>query len=297
MNRIHRMRSLNCFCCKAVTNCIDIIQLLRDSLYSRHTLERATKMVLLQTTPRILTSISQLTPEDCSSLTSTGACLPATCDSPVEHSTIIAISRILNKRKDKSSVSVNTLLRGAHVYSPPPPPKPEPSPEYVALMARLRREQEQREYANLVSKREGADVAEDDGKDDISPSLVLNIFLSVVLCAAAVFQMTRWWSNDGVRVLVSLGTAIVVGVAEVGVYMAYLRKVGMSKSKERRKVERKTVIGEYTGELVSADAQGRPVSIDAAAVLEKEEIWGRGINGGMRRRIREKWDKEQKSTT
>jgi TMEM199 family protein len=163
-------------------------------------------------------------------------------------------------------------------------------------MERLRREQEQREYAHLVSNREPADFAADDEKDDISPSLVLNILLSVVLCAAAVFHLTRWWSSDGIRVLLSLGTGIVVGVAEVGVYMAYLRKVRMSKTKERNKLERKSLIGEYKGELQSTDAHGRPVSIDAAAIIEKEEIWGRGINGGMRRRVREKWGKEQKKS-
>jgi len=119
----------------------------------------------------------------------------------------------------------------------------------------------------------------------------------VVLCAAAVFVLTRWWSSDGVRVLLSLGTGIVVGIAEVGVYMAYLRKVGMSKDKERSKLERKTGIGEYRGELDSMDAHGRPVSIDAAAIVEKDEIWGRGVNGGMRRRVREKWDKEQMKAT
>jgi hypothetical protein len=160
-------------------------------------------------------------------------------------------------------------------------------------MDRLRKEQEQREYAGLVSKREAAGLAVNDEKDDISPSLVLNILLSIVLCAVAVFHLTRWWSNDGVRVLLSLGTGIVVGVAEVVVYMAYLKKVAVSKQKERRKPERKTVIGEYRGEQELTDAHGRAVSIDAATMMEKEEIWGRGINGGMRRRVRENWEKEQ----
>lgn len=163
-------------------------------------------------------------------------------------------------------------------------------------MERLRREQEQREYATLVSKRAGDDVGDEQGQDDISPSLVLNILLSVVFCAVAVFQLTRWWPNDGVRVLVSLGTGIVVGIAEVGVYAAYLRKVGMSKEKERNKRERKIMIGEYTGQQESPDALGRLVTIDATAMMEKEEIWGRGVNGGMRRRVREKWDKEQEKT-
>ena len=249
-------------------------------------------MVLLQTTPRILASISALSSEDRSSLINAGT-LPDTCDRPIEHKTLVALSRLLPGPRVQSNSTLNTLLRGTGVYVPPPPPKPEPSPKYVALMERLRRQEEQREYARLVSRREPIEDALDEEKDDISPSLVLNILLSVVFCAVAVFQLTRWWSSDGVRVLVSLGTGIVVGIAEVGVYMAYLRKVGMSRNKERKKIERKTVIGEYKGELQSTDAHGQPVSIDAAGVIQKEEIWGRGVNGGMRRRVREKWEKEQ----
>ncbi|KAJ9611230.1 hypothetical protein H2200_004413 [Cladophialophora chaetospira] len=254
-------------------------------------------MVLLQTTDRILSAIGTLSPDERSSLAPSDTSLPTTCDQPIEHKTLIALSRLLPRTQAQTLSPLNVLLRGAHVYIPPPPPKPQPSPEYVALMERLRREQEQREYRSLVSKRESADLASDDDQDDISPSLVLNILLSIVLCAMAVFQLTRWWSNDGVRVLLSLGTGIVVGVAEVVVYMAYLRKVGTSKQKERSRVEKKVVIGEYKGEQEITDAQGRPVSIDAATAMEKEEIWGRGINGGMRRRVREKWEREQEKAS
>ena len=248
-------------------------------------------MVLLTTTPRLLSSISSLSPTDRSSLTNPDKALPTTCDQPIEHRTIITLSRLL--AKNNGAPCLNLLLRGTRVYIAPPPPKPQASPEYVALMEKLRREQEQREYASLVSKREITNLDVSDETDDISPSLVLNILLSIVLCAVAVFQLTRWWSNDGIRVLLSLGTGLVVGIAEVGVYTAYLRKVGMSKDKERKKKERKVVIGEYIGEQESVDAHGRAVSIDANTMMEKEEIWGRGINGGMRRRVREKWEKAQ----
>ncbi|KIY03041.1 uncharacterized protein Z520_01507 [Fonsecaea multimorphosa CBS 102226] len=248
-------------------------------------------MVLLTTTPRILSTISSLSPNDRSSLAT--ADLPTTCGQAIEHTTLIAMSR-LNK-----TITLNNLLRGTHIYVPPPPPKPQPSPEYVALMERLRREQEQREYASLVSSSLSSSLntgREDENDDDISPSLVLNIFLSIVLCAAAIFYLTRWWANDGIRVLLSLATGIVVGVAEVGVYAAYLRKVKMSRDKERKKKERKVVLGEYTGTEtggIALDAKGTPVSVDVNAIMEKEEIWGKGINGGMRRRVREKWQRDQ----
>lgn len=171
-------------------------------------------------------------------------------------------------------------------------------------MARLRADQERKEYRAMVAKQEAESQQALSGKtssdeleekDDISPSLVLNILLSVVMCAAVAFHLTRWWPNDGVRVLVSLGTGIVVGVAEVTVYAAYLRKVEESKMKERKKKERKELIGEFTGEIGDDNAQeGREVSHTGTdAEVEKTEIWGRGKHGGMRRRVREKWEKEQ----
>lgn len=105
----------------------------------------------------------------------------------------------------------------------------------------------------------------------------------------------------------SLATGIAVGIAEVGVYAGYLRKVGEAKVKERRKRERKVVVAEYRGDGKGVDAMGRDVDVDVDiassgkrdAVLgdkveaERIEIWGKGVNGGMRRRIKDKWEKER----
>lgn len=234
-------------------------------------------MVLLTTTPRILSAVSSLSSSERSSLNK----LPTSCGQPIEHSTVIALSRFAQ------GSSLNILLRGAYVYVPPPVPKPQPSAEYVALMDRLHKEQEQRQYAALVSKRAADQGSREEEKDDVSPSLVLNILLSVVMCAVAMFYLTRWWPNDGLRVMVSLSTGIVVGVAEVTVYAAYLRKVKISKRKERSKREKKELIGEYRGEIPEENAL-------LSTSTGKEEIWGRGVNGGMRRRVRERWEKEQK---
>ena len=249
-------------------------------------------MVLLTTTPTILAAISSL-PAD--SLPSQS--LPTSTDTPISHSTLISLSRCL-----RPSYALNSLLRGTKPYTAPLQPKPEPSGEYKALMARLRADQERKQYRAMVAKQEaesqqalsgqvGGEVDEaEEGKDDISPSLVLNIVLSVVMCAAVAFHLTRWWPNDGVRVLVSLGTAVVVGVAEVTVYAAYLRKVEESRVRERRKKERKEVIGEFTGVDEGEDLAG---SDGKTGEVEKTEIWGKGVHGGMRRRVREKWEKEQ----
>lgn len=179
-------------------------------------------------------------------------------------------------------------------------------------MSRLRAAEEQKTYTALLAQQARderralyghADPSDEETEDNISPSLVLNILLSVVMCAVAMFQITKWWAggNDGVRVLMSLGTGIIVGVAEVGVYAAYLRKVSEAKMKERKMRERKEMVGEYQGNGVGVDARGVNVDVDVDLTSEKPEggdgekveIWGRGINGGMRRRVKEKWEKEQ----
>ncbi|KAJ9646825.1 uncharacterized protein PV06_10427 [Exophiala oligosperma] len=240
-------------------------------------------MVVLTTTPRILAAVATLPASTLSSLNLDLDSIPSTPGAPIEHATLLAISKATRS-------SLNSLLRGTKVYTPPPAPKPEHTPEYVALMARLRKEEERREYAQLVS-RKPVDLIDgdtgDDEKDDISPSLVFNILLSIVLCAGTMFYLTRWWANDGLRVLASLSTGLLVGVAEVTVYAGYLRKVKQSRDKERSKRETKQFIGEYTGEPAEP--------IDHMASVDKQEIWGRGINGGMRRRVREKWEKERES--
>ncbi|RMZ83349.1 hypothetical protein DV737_g1695, partial [Chaetothyriales sp. CBS 132003] len=231
-------------------------------------------MVLLTTTPRILDAIAALSSSELQQASLAAEQLPTSAGAPISHTGLLAIHRLLKTSQHAAGAcppSLNTLLRGARPYIPPRAAKPAKSPEYVALMARLRAEQEQREYRAMVAQRDRGSGECADEKDDIYPSLVFNILLSVVMCSVAVFVVTRYWSSAGVRVLVSLGAGLVVGVAEVGVYAIYLRNVRVGREKERRKKEKKILIVEQGGEV----------------------IWGRGKHGGMRRRVREKWEREQ----
>ena len=164
-------------------------------------------------------------------------------------------------------------------------------------MAKLREAEDHKTYQRMIQQHEeisaqaqGVEAGQPEEKDDISPSLVLNILLSIVMCAGVAFHLTRWWPNAGVRVLVSLGAAVVVGVAEVVVYSAYLRKVDESRRRERGMREKKVVIGEYTGDTNEGiEAWGEKREIEGETI----EVWGKGVHGGMRRRVREKWEREQ----
>lgn len=87
------------------------------------------------------------------------------------------------------------------------------------------------------------------------------------------------------RVLLALGSGIVVGVAETAVYAAYLRKVGEARGKEATRGERKVLVGRQE---VWGKGKG-----EGDGDVKEIEIWGRGVNGGVRRRVRERWDKEK----
>ena len=243
-------------------------------------------MVLLTTTPQILTLISTLPPSSIPA----DLQLPTSTSTPIDHKSLVLLSRL-------SKQSLNTLLHNARPYTAPAPPRAAPSPEYLALKTRLLAEQEQREYNALLpasTTKNPLFLPSEDGSDDISPSLVLNILLSIVLCAFVAFHVTRYWQNDGLRVLVALGVAAVVGVAEVVVYAAYLRQIAEAREKEGRKKERKVVIGEVRFDKEPEFKKDEEAeSLKANGLHSQEEIWGRGPNGGVRRRVRENWDKEK----
>lgn len=254
-------------------------------------------MVLLTTTPRILSAISNLLelPLQVSSTSKTGhnipptpsalSSLPRSLDEPISHSSLVNLSQTLLSAlpTSGSKYTLNSLLQGTQVYVPPPPPKAKPTKEYLALKAKLLKEQEQREYDRLLQKSHPG-VPDDESEDDVTPSLVLNILLSVLLCGFAAFWATRYWSNQGLRVLLGMTAGLVVGVAEVVVYAAYLRKAKDARAKEARKKEVK---------ITAEGEPGRPRYRLRSAGIEQDIIWGKGANGGIRRRVREQWEKEQ----
>ncbi|PGG97426.1 hypothetical protein GX51_07337 [Blastomyces parvus] len=230
--------------------------------------------------------------------------------------------------------TLNSLLKGTKVYVPPPPPKPEPTPEYLALKASLLAAEEAKKYNAFLNPasafssstppsriwglndhtttntythptaKYGSD--DNDPDDPLTPSLVLNILISILFTgfasywALSNFRIPTFFtftsasapsypgavSSQPARVFISMLVALLVGVAEVGVYVLYLKKVELAKGRERAIVERKVVIGEVGDGDGTADEGGVMIS---GGKGEEEEIWGRGINGGARRRVKERW--------
>lgn len=229
-------------------------------------------MVLLRMTPAIVAAV-----ERHQALAETRPGTDPSLDEPAEgkpisHFQLVDISKQLlshvgpeetvGQGCDRDQYRLNNLLRGAKFYAPPPPPKPEPTAEYKALMARLRAAQEAQSYSQMLNpapesqtfyqrfpnarpitlKNDGTNDDDDElTYADINRqlTLVFNVLVSVVACAAALWLAARHWSTPA-RLFLSMSGSIVVAVAEVGVYMGYIRRLGEAKAEEKKKSKTET---------------------------------------------------------
>ncbi|KAI0202917.1 endoplasmic reticulum-based factor for assembly of V-ATPase-domain-containing protein [Astrocystis sublimbata] len=195
---------------------------------------------------------------------------------PISHGQILKTIKSL-KANGHAGFRLEEMLRGSHLYIPPPPPKPEPTNEYKELMARLRRDEEERSYERMVrtapsretfaqrfplapmahafaevnkpskkSDEEGDDIEFGDVQKQIT--LIFNLLLSVLGCGAALWKLAQWWPVS-TRLFLSLGGAILVGVTEVVVYSAYTWRMSQGEKqqaamKEVQEVVKTWVVGE-----------------------------------------------------
>ncbi|KFZ07578.1 hypothetical protein V501_06311 [Pseudogymnoascus sp. VKM F-4519 (FW-2642)] len=186
---------------------------------------------------------------------------------PISHLQIVALSRQL-KSINAIPCHLDALLRGSHVYIPPPSPKPAQTAEYKALMARLRRDAEERDYVRLTkpaptsetysrnlpatspafafaSTEAYIEASPDDEitYDDVTRqlTLILNVLVSIIACSAALWMVSKWWSTPA-RLALSFAGSILVAVAEVGVYFGYIRKVKESVMEEKAVKEVREVV-------------------------------------------------------
>ncbi|KAI0389931.1 endoplasmic reticulum-based factor for assembly of V-ATPase-domain-containing protein [Xylariaceae sp. FL0594] len=219
---------------------------------------------------------------------------------PISHGQILDTWKSLRAR-GHTEFRLENMLRGATVYVPPPPPKPEPTEEYKALMARLRREEEERSYERMIRTaptRESfaerfplapmahsfAEVNKpskmsDVGGDDIEfgdvqrqVTLIVNFLVSVFGCGIALWKAAQWWPVSS-RLLLSLGGAIVVAITEVAVYSAYTWRMAEGDKKELKKKERREVVHTWVvgeeGDKANTEGIDTPILVPTVA-SEKE---------------------------
>ncbi|KAK5661784.1 hypothetical protein OQA88_9885 [Cercophora sp. LCS_1] len=194
----------------------------------------------------------------------------AVVGNPISHGQIVGLWSSLRDEGHKS-YSLEGLLRGSKVYVPPPPPKPEPSDEYKALMARLRREEEQRAYERMTNPAQPLEtfaqrfpgqasmahafaeanrpgLKEDLGDDDVTLNdvhrqvmLIINFMVTILGVAGTLWVLARWWSTPA-RLFLTMGGSIFVGIAEVALYSGYIWHLGEEKKKEKKFKEIKQVV-------------------------------------------------------
>lgn len=179
-------------------------------------------------------------------------------------------------------------------------------------MARLRREEEARSYERMVnppprlesfqdrypqsaSASAFAQVnrpvnAADMGDDDVTyndvhrqVTLILNFLVSILGVAATLWVVARWWSVPA-RLFLSMGGAMLVGVAEVAVYSGYVWRLGEAKEKHKQKQDAEVEIKEVMQTwVVGEDGEAKD---DTKGLLESKEG-----DGPVRRRNTAGWEK------
>ncbi|KAH6689743.1 endoplasmic reticulum-based factor for assembly of V-ATPase-domain-containing protein [Plectosphaerella plurivora] len=231
---------------------------------------------------------------------------------PITHGQVVDLWKRL-KASGKTEYTLESLLKGSHVYIPPPPPKVEPSDEYKALMARLRRDEEERSYQRMVKQPSRMETfsqqypgalstvhafaevnrpmhKSDEGDDDVTYEdvhrqmmLLLNFLVSIFGVAATLWIAARWW-NTTARLFLTLAGSILVAIAEVAVYNGYIWRMGEAKIKQDKMKEVKEVIGTWTvgaADEQKTDAQSEE---DALLVDTKPDAKTSETDEGVRRR-------------
>ena len=133
-------------------------------------------------------------------------------------------------------------------------------------MARLRREEEAREYERMINPPPPEETflqrfpnshhahlfpvsqADIDDNDEVSyadvnrqMTVIINVIVSIVTCSVGIWMAARHWSTPS-RLGLSMGGSSMVGVAEVVVYAGYLRRVREAKEKGKKAVEIKEIV-------------------------------------------------------
>ncbi|WPH00583.1 Hypothetical protein R9X50_00341300 [Acrodontium crateriforme] len=215
---------------------------------------------------------------------------------PIEHHILVKVSQHLVKKYqdalDQNDVKpwrLDTLLKGATVYKAPPPPKPETTPEFKALMQRLRVQEEQRQYERMINPpaipetfgqrfpsfnpslshgQSAVDEADDVTYADVNRQMILiiNVLVSIIACSVTIWIAARHWPVP-FRLALSMSGSGVVAVAEVAIYLGYIKRIKDAKDKEVKKVEKKQILETWV--IDKSSSSGHQSSLNDGARYRK----------------------------
>jgi len=138
------------------------------------------------------------------------------------------------------------------------------SPEYVQLMARLREEEDRRAYERMIHPLSPADTMRGSMPNTFGASmsmapvaiefdeatfsdvnrqltLIINVLVTIIACSVGIW-ITAWHWPTPARLALSLFGSGAVAVAEVVIYLGYIKRLSDAKSKEGQTKESKEVM-------------------------------------------------------
>ena len=82
-------------------------------------------------------------------------------------------------------------------------------------------------------------------------ALIINVLVSIIACSVAIWIAARRWEVH-YRLGLSMSGSALVAMAEVAIYMGYIRRIKDARQKERGTVERKEIIDTWVFDGTSA---------------------------------------------
>ncbi|CAO3681461.1 unnamed protein product [Rhizopus stolonifer] len=143
----------------------------------------------------------------------------------------------------KENKRIHELMKGSGVYIEPKPVKPK-NPEFEAYLEKLRTQQKEREYNEMVAsaitskdQKFNLGIQPDEIKEVKSHIVtIFNIGFSMAAVFAAVYKAAQTIVDDyGLQILLGLSGAFIIGIVEGLLYTKYAFESTRDKRKKKEK--------------------------------------------------------------
>lgn len=160
------------------------------------------------------------------------------------------------------------------------------SSEYKRLMQRLRVEEEQRQYERMINPPAQPETfgqrfpmatssfgaigsSTTDEVDEVTYAdvnrqmvLIINVLVSIICTSVAVWMAARRW-NVPQRMGLAFFSSTLVAVAEVAIYMGYIRRIQESKATERKQIEKKEILDTWVIDAKPSSSSNSAIPSDS----------------------------------
>ena len=152
-------------------------------------------------------------------------------------------------------------------------------------MRQLRKEEEQRQYERMInppppqemfsrrfpnvptSFNPATSIGQGPGADEVDEvtyadvnrqmALIINVLVSIIACSVAIWMAARRWEVPQ-RLGLSMSGSGLVALAEVAIYMGYIKRIKDAKATEVKKVETKEIVETWVSDRATSSAKSMP---------------------------------------